>query len=375
LSQALQLRPDLLEARIDLARSQLEANSPRQTLEILDEAPPSQRSGLAFVVLRNHALLALGEYAECAKGVAAGLARGRVPDLLVQDAELKLIRKNYSAARAATVEALKQDPEHLGALGLLYRTETARKNVSVALEALRQHAAGHPKSARIRAYLGERLLANGERQEARRAFLAAKSAGAPSAEMDLALARLDLLEGNLEAARRTLSRLQAGGSAAPVVHFLAATVESQAGNHRAAIDNYRGVLAADPNHVAALTNLAYLLAEYAQQPEQALPYAQKAKELEPANPDAGGVLGWLCYRKGLYATALQHLSDAVRQDGTKRGGGPAFRKCYLGLTYLKLGDRTRGLGTLQAALQTDLLPREAEVARAAIAGAARTSVP
>jgi len=373
LSQALQLRPDLIEARLDLARSHMEANSPQQALQLLDQAPASQREGLTFLILRNHALLAMGSNDECARGVAEGLARGRVPDLLLQDAELKLRRKNYAGARISLLEALKLSPEHLGALGLLYRVSAAESGIAAGLTVLREYAVGHLKSAKVQYYTGERLLANDKREEARRALNAAKAADNKFLDADMALARLDVMEGNLDAARRRLVTIAAATGDGTTVHLLLASIESAAGNHAAAIEQYRKVLGSDPNQVLALINLAYLLGEYAQKADEALPYAQKAKELDPSSADAGGVLGWLYYRKGIYASALVNLKDAVGRDNNAVGGSAAFRKCYLGLTYLKLGDRQRGVSALEQALQSNPGPREAEAARAAIRTASQTA--
>ena len=373
LAQALQLRPDLIEARLDLARGHLETNSPQLALQLLDQAPASQKQGLTFLILHNQALLALGKDEECALGVVAGLARGRVPDLLVQDAEVKLRNKNYGGARSALVEALKLSPEHLGALGLLYRVSASENGIAGGLAMLREYAASHLKSAKVQYYAGERLMANDRREEARRALNAAKAADSKSLDADMALARLDVIEGNLEAARRRLTTIAAATGDRTTVHLLLASIENAAGNHAAAIEQYRNVLKLDPNQVWALTNLAYLLGEYAQKADEALPYAQKAKELDPSSADAGGVLGWLYYRKGIYASALANLKDAVGRDNNAAGSSAAFRRCYLGLTYLKLGDRQHGLNALEQALQSNPGPREAEAARAAIRTASQTA--
>ncbi len=372
LAQALQLQPDLEQARLELARSHVEGGAPRLALEVLDKAPPSQRRGPTYAVLRNHALLSLGEHAQAAKGIAAALAEGRTPDLLVQSAQVKLALKDYPGARAAADEALRLDPQHVGAMGMLFRVQVVgHKSVAAGLAALRAHAVRHPGSAAVQNYFAERLLANGQRAEARRAFQAAKQAAPQFVEADLALAQLDLLDGDAESARRRLASLPSPVYERSVVRLLLAAVESRTGNQAAAAEHYRKVLEANPDSVPALINLAYLSAEYLNRPDEALAYAQRAKELQPANPDVGGTLGWIYYRKGIYATALEHLKEATSKDETATSASAATRRYYLGLTHLKLGHQQEGLDILKRALAASPGLPEASLARAAIQEAAK----
>jgi Tfp pilus assembly protein PilF len=366
LTEAVGLRPDLLEARIELARNLIDSNSAAMALDLLDKAPPAQKQTIVCMVLRNHALFATGNQTEFAKGVSEGLRAARIPDLLVQEGQLKLVKGDYAGARASLTEALQRNPEHLGALDVMLQVYSAQKNLSAGLGALRAHAAQHPRSARVQNYFGERLLAAGRLEEARRVFTAAKAAEPASVEADLALAQIDLLEGNLDAARSSLAGLASSAADRPIVHLLLASVETKSGNYPAAMEHYRKVLEADPNHVLALNNLAYLLAEYARRPDEALKYAQKAKELQPDNMDIGGTIGRLYYNKGIYATALQYLSDAVTRDATAPGRNPVLRKYYLGMTYLKLGQRQQGLQVLEQAFRLGPDLPEAQLARAAI---------
>jgi tetratricopeptide (TPR) repeat protein len=369
LTLALQHSPEFLQARLELARLHMDSNSPRLALDLLNQAPPSQRQTIPFVVARNHALYSTGDYEAFARGVAEGLSMARVPDLLLQDAQSKLLNKNYAGARASLREALEKNPEHLGALQVLYQAYAAQNSVSAALQALQQHAAAHPGSARIQYFLGERMLAAGRRQEARKFFVAAGAAGRGMVEADLALAQLDYEAGQYEAARKRLASLPPPAGERTSVLLLTAAVEHKAGNPKAAEQLYRKVLEADPSQVVALNNLASLLAEHENRPDEALKYAQQARELVPDNPDVCGTIGWLYYRKGIYATALQHLQDAVRQDGAASGRNPASRKYYLGMTYLKLGDRARGLEMLEQALRSGPDMPEASEARAALRAA------
>jgi len=366
LGQVLNLRPDHLAARLALATSFSESGNPQGALDALELAPPSQRESLEYIVLRSHALLALGRTEEASAQITQALARGSAPDLLALDGEVKLRLKQNAAAQASFESALRQNPAHLGALGGLYRAVAAQRGVSAALDALRRHAANHPKSARVQHYFGERLLANGRRDEAKRAFQAAVEAEPGFSEAEVSLARLDLAAGNLDAARKRLNAALSRGADPIVVHSILAALETQAKNIDAAADHYRKVLEVAPANVNALTNLSYLLGEYLGREDEALNLAQKAKEAEPDNLDATSVVGWIYYRKGIYNTAAQYLKEAVSKQGSATGPTAAFRHCYLGLTYLKLGDVERGAASLRQALAAGPDPKHAEMARAAL---------
>ena len=57
-----------------------------------------------------------------------------------------------------------------------------------------------------------------------------------------------------------------------------AETEWQAGNSAAAIAQFRKVLERDSRNIMALNGLGYLLADQANQPDEALKYAQQAKD-------------------------------------------------------------------------------------------------
>ena len=107
----------------------------------------------------------------------------------------------------------------------------------------------------------------------------------------------------------------------------------------------------------ALNGLAYLLADEANQPDEALKFAQQAKELAPYDPAVDDTLGWVYYRKGLYPVAAGHLEAAVAKEPN------AVRKYHLAMTYFKSGDRPRGTVLLNQALKMDSTLPEAATAQ------------
>lgn len=347
LTEALRLNPYLLQVRLELAHHLASNNSTRAAFDLLDAAPQSQRTTTGLIVQRNWTLWTAGDLAEMRKGVDAGLARERSADLLIQDGLLKIRAGNHAAARTVLEEALKLNGADVRALAALSQSYAAQKQTAIALEKVKEYAKRQPKSAAVQDFLGTLLAANGNRQQAREAFQAAKAADPHFSRADVSLAELDMLEGKVEDAYRTLQKIVAADGSNTTMRLWLANVMALKGDNKAALDQFRQVVASDPNNPQALNNYAYLLAEYGN-PTEALKYAQKAQELAPDSGEYRDTLGWILYRQGLYPLAVAELERAV----SKKSPQPVWRY-HLAMAYGKAGNMTRGRVTLEAALKAN----------------------
>ena len=356
LEEAIRKNPQYLNARLEMASVLINSNAAQAALDLMDQTPEAQKNNALVMVQRNGALMGLGRWDDVAKGIEAGLKIGRAPDLLIQEAILKMQRKDPGGARKSVEEALTLTPENVRALAILLATYRAQAQTEAGIRKLQEHAARYPKSAPVQQYMGVVFLASGKRAEARAAFGAAKAANPNDAEIDLRLAQLDLMEKKPEDARKTLSAVIGKNDANNPAHLMLAEIEWQAGNSTAAIAQYRKVLERDSRNIQALNGLAYLLADEANQPDEALKYAQQAKELAPYDPAVDDTIGWVYYCKGLYPQAAERLEAAVAKEPNAR------RKYHLAMTYFKSGDRPRGSAQLNQALKMDSTLPEAATA-------------
>lgn len=364
LNEALRFSPAFLPARIQLSRAMLAANSAKDALGILDGAPQEQRRILGYVIQRNWVLLALNERAEVRKWVESGLKAVRAPDLVLQNAILKLADHDYEGARSSAEEALKSNPGDTRALRVVAASYMGQKQPAAAIRRLEENAGQHPQSAGAQQFLGEWLVASGQPDKARAAFTAAKAANPHFAAADLAIAKLDVNAGKFDEARKTLAEIiAANGENLEARHWLG-SLELTAGNYEAARDQFQKILDVDPQDVTAINNLAYILGNYTDSTDEALGLAQKAREAAPDNLDAEGTLGWVLYRKGMYHEALTQLEDAAAKDGSSTSPKAAIRKYHLAMTYLKLGDRDKGGKALAAAVKINPKLPEARMAYA-----------
>jgi len=345
LNETLRLNRFMVAARVILARSFISANQAKSALLLLDQTPDEQKALLAIVVERNWALYATENIKEMREILGRALKVNRHPDLLIQDAVLKMHDKDYQGARIDADEMLVQNSQDVRAARLIAESYLAEKEPTKAMKRLSELAEGHPKSAPFQELFGEYLLSNGKLVEARKAFEAAKAADAGMMQADLALAVIDQREQHLDAARQHLTAVLAVDPKNVRALLLLGDVAQQAGDRDESIKQYRAVLNIDSSNIFALNNLAYTLA--LDKPDEALGYAQHAVELAPDSPNVEDTIGWVYYRKGIYDSAVNYLKMAVAKEPTPR------REFHLGMSYIKAGNRELGQTTLRAALQKD----------------------
>jgi tetratricopeptide (TPR) repeat protein len=356
LGQALRADPSYLPARMELAQLLLADRGALPSLQLLDETPKNQSGTVAVSVQRNWALLALGQKTEARKGIDQVLATAKVPEALVQDATLRLDQKDYTGARASAEEALKANPEEVRALNVLVGTYAAQKQFQAGVQKAREYAQRQAASAPVQQFLGQLLTTAGDRTGARKAYEAAKAAKPDLLFVDLALAEIDTNEGKGDEARRRLTAALSSHPRNVAAGLLFAQLEAKEGKTTAAIEQYRKVLAVDDKNTFALNGLAYQLTEIGQ-PDEAIKYAQKAKEVAPDSAAVDDTLGWTYFRKGMYALAVTHLEGAVAREGA------AVQKYHLAMAYLKIGNPKLGRQTFEAALKMDPKLPEAQVVR------------
>ena len=344
LREALRLRKNFLQARVALAQSLIYSQKPTAAVELLDEADTEQNI-LAVVVERNWALLALGDSARVRQALDRVLRIGRVPDLVLQDAIVRMMVRDYAGARAAAEEVLSANPEDARAARIVTDSYAAQGDGRKALERLTQIVAARPGSAPLQHMLGQWYLSSGNLAAARNAFEAARVADPKSSQEEFALAEVDRREGRSESASQRLANIVAANPRDISALMKRATLEDKSGNRSAATGLYRNILDMDASNIPALNNLAYDLA--LTDPNEALKFAQQALELAPGDSAIRDTLGWVYYRKGIYRTAVIHLKEAVAKKPTPR------REFHLAMAYLKAGDRSLGEPMLRKALNQD----------------------
>jgi len=97
-------------------------------------------------------------------------------------------------------------------------------------------------------------------------------------------------------------------------------------------DAYEKVVAASPDFVPALNNLAYIYADKLNDLKRASELAQKARSLAPTNPSVLDTLGWITYKQGGY----QQAADLLSQSAAKSPDNPDIQ-FHLGMADYMMG--------------------------------------
>jgi tetratricopeptide (TPR) repeat protein len=116
------------------------------------------------------------------------------------------------------------------------------------------------------------------------------------------------------------------------VWFLRGSTFEREKHYAEAEEQFKKVLASDPQHAPALNYVGYMLADQNMKLEEALGYIKRAVDLDPANGAYLDSLGWAYFRLGKYELAEENLLKASQKINTD----PTVHD-HLGDLYQKTG--------------------------------------
>jgi len=140
------------------------------------------------------------------------------------------------------------------------------------------------------------------------------------------------------------------------VYTLIGMLEYQRQNYDAAVENYRKALEFDQNAPIAANNLAWLYGVDGKgNPDEAVRLAQAVVQRNPNIAGFLDTLGWVYYKKSLYAAAFEQLQKAVALDETaarsENRPPSATYQFHLGMVLKERGDKEGSRRALEAALR------------------------
>jgi tetratricopeptide (TPR) repeat protein len=364
--------PDFLPAKMMQMQMSLVTGDPRTALRLSSElidrlskaAPDRETSPQELSWIGNRAYIARGS-AKVQMGDTTGArqdfvaARDIVPrntDAYVNLAVVSLLEQKPDAAVAFYENALSVDPVNFDALSGLMELYTRQKQGDKAHARIDQALTANPGNASLH-YLKAHIFALEQNPQGAEAELR------KTLELDpnyiAAYSALAALFVNTRQEERAIAEYRKVVEARPdnaSVYTLIGMLEYERGNYDAAIDNYRKALELDQNMAYAANNLAFMYADLGKgNLDEAVRLAQGVVQKNPRVAGFADTLGWVYYKKGLYAAAIDQLQKAVSLDeevAKKSQRSPSATYHYhLGVALAAKGDKVNAKREIELALR------------------------
>ncbi len=133
------------------------------------------------------------------------------------------------------------------------------------------------------------------------------------------------------------------------LHYYLATMYEELDNAAGTEENLRAALTFDTNDADILNFLGYHLADKNKNISEAKTLIERALQIDPENGFYLDSLGWVYYRMGRGAEAVDHIRRAIRAMNTD----DAVLRDHLGDAYLLDGDAAAAIHEWQRALRLD----------------------
>jgi tetratricopeptide (TPR) repeat protein len=342
--EALNIDPELTQARLLAADTSLRMQDYQQALQYADQAIAAGVSPIARLI-RVKSLAGMGTLSQ-ATAEANRLAREFPNDAApkLELASLKLGQKNFAEAESIFRALYTADRTNLPALQGLIQSFYVQNRYDAAIETLKQELS-KADSAEIRAMLADACLRGRKLDLAIQEYGGLAGANPSSSFFHLKLGDAYLQKGNTPEA---LAQFQIAKKLAPkdaMASSMLALSLQQAGRAQEAIRAYREALALDSENPVLMNNLAYLISESGGDLNDALQLAQGASRRHPGDTDLSDTVGWIFLKKNMTDDALHVLSDIVRKNPAK----PVYRY-HLAAALVQKGDKVEAKRQLEAAL-------------------------
>lgn len=353
LVKALELAPDYLPARVDLAELYIQTGNFYLAEKEIDEALKQRPDALAVQILSGSIKMIKNDY-NGAELVFKGIMENHpeYPPVYVKTGLLFMRTKKYVKAEEMFLKALELNPEQFDALRFLVAIQLHNRTYSRALsfcdELLKRIKKIPVNLAQIEYVKGIIFIAKGD-------ILSAKKKLNNSIKNDprffaphLALSELFLKENNKKQAIYHYEEvLQTDPKNITALMELGKIYTSE-NNLDLAEKYYRKVLNINPEHASAANNLAYTLVEKDIHLYDAQKLAEMAKSKRSRDPEILDTLGWIYFKRGLIEEAQKELVKSLKINPKD-----ALANYHLGWVYYEKKEYDKARAQMKKALELD----------------------
>jgi tetratricopeptide (TPR) repeat protein len=234
------------------------------------------------------------------------------------------------------------------------------KQYEKATQVAQQAALGMPKDKSVQLMLAGQLADTSKVEEGIKLAKAQLRGNAGDREVDLALAQIYT---RLRRWKEAADEIDAADALSTkqddkiYIYFLRGALDERQKHYDSAEEQFRKILAIDPNNSMTLNYLGYMLGDRGVKLDEALAMVQKAVQLDPQNGAYLDSLGWVYFKMGQYALAEANL----RKASDRMGQDPAVHD-HLGELFEKTGRLKMAAAQWEQSLQeyAHSVPADAE---------------
>lgn len=346
--EAIRLRPDYVAPRLALAQVYLGKREWGAALQAANEVLKLAPSNLMAALIHSNAVLGMGRTEEARKQLLHLAQRyPKVPEVLFNLGRLEMLLKNHDAAEETFRLCHERTGEIRCVLGMA-DAFASRKQFDRAIELVEAERAKKPESRELKLALANVAVLGAKYDLAISLYQEMIARDPQATDLQMRLGHTYRMMGKPEAALEWYRKARDLEPRNPAAHYPVAILLDSMGRRTEAIAAYEQVLKLSPDNPIALNNLAYILAETGGDLDQALTYAQRAKQKMPQSAEVSDTLGWIYLKKNLTSNALEIYRELVAQ----RPDNSTFRY-HLAMALLQRGDKPQAKKELQTALRSN----------------------
>ncbi len=362
-AEAVKLDPGNVRARLVLGDLYLKSNAPaaaeKEATEVLRRNP----SNVQAAILYADSFLLRKEWKK-AEQVYQALIK-QLPKQAVGYMKMGVSRKYQrkpSEAAGYFSQAIERNPKDLSAINEYIFALAASKQVEKAKKVLDDYVAKEPKNPLLWEMAGRFNLASRKLDEAEAAFLKSIELAPDYAQPYYELGVMYASQRKLPEAEKKFRVVVEKNDKNVGAHTLLGVVLNSQNRIDDANKHYRRALDLAPKNTLAANNLAANLSDHGGNIDEALKFAQIAREAAPEDPNVGDTLGWIYYKKGVVDTAYPLIEEASRKLPKN-----AAVRYHHGMALAKKGKNKEAAAELKAALALDPKFTGAEEAKKTLA--------
>jgi tetratricopeptide (TPR) repeat protein len=351
-AEAIRLRPDYLSARLALAELQVMRGQFDEALKSVAGILQIDKKNGPARMIQAAALMGEKRYGDARQLLEeVRKANPNAPDVDFSLGSVALREGNLKQAEDIFRKAWAASPNDSRLLVGLVETQAAEGHFDQAIQTLQAELAKNPNRNDLQIALGNLAVRAGNPDLAIAQFQAVLTKldkesnlrGDVDLRLGITLRRKGDLSGSIPYLYKAREALPAN---AMVADELALTLQN-AGRKKDSREIYDQVIKMDPQNGVALNNLAFMMAEGGGDLDQALTYAQRAKQVMPNLSEVSDTLGWIYLKKNMSDNALDVFQALVNQKPDN-----STYRYHLGMAFAQKGDKPKALAALQQALRS-----------------------